>query len=103
MDLAVYLGLGGRETAIANVAQLVEQLIRNEQVSGSSPLIGSTISNPWRHNACKGFLFSPGVTVHLALLTVSLAGDDHTSGGSLPSAARASACLNAAWLVSQER
>ena len=26
---------------IANVAQLVEQLIRNEQVSGSSPLIGS--------------------------------------------------------------
>ncbi len=25
----------------ANVAQLVEQLIRNEQVSGSSPLIGS--------------------------------------------------------------
>ncbi len=27
--------------ARANVAQLVEQLIRNEQVSGSSPLIGS--------------------------------------------------------------
>gem|GEM_PF-5043022 len=26
---------------IANVAQLVEQLTRNEQVSGSSPLIGS--------------------------------------------------------------
>ena len=26
----------------ANVAQLVEQLIRNQQVSGSSPLIGST-------------------------------------------------------------
>ncbi len=26
---------------VANVAQLVEQLIRNEQVSGSSPLIGS--------------------------------------------------------------
>ena len=25
----------------ANVAQLVEQLIRNQQVSGSSPLIGS--------------------------------------------------------------
>ena len=25
----------------ANVAQLVEQLTRNEQVSGSSPLIGS--------------------------------------------------------------
>jgi hypothetical protein len=27
----------------ANVAQLVEQLTRNEQVSGSSPLIGSTL------------------------------------------------------------
>lgn len=27
----------------ANVAQLVEQLIRNEQVSGSTPLIGSNI------------------------------------------------------------
>jgi hypothetical protein len=26
----------------ADVAQLVEQLIRNQQVSGSSPLIGST-------------------------------------------------------------
>ena len=26
----------------ANVAQLVEQLIRNQQVSGSSPLIGSS-------------------------------------------------------------
>ena len=28
-------------TRLANVAQLVEQLTRNEQVSGSSPLIGS--------------------------------------------------------------
>ena len=28
--------------AQANVAQLVEQLTRNEQVSGSSPLVGST-------------------------------------------------------------
>ena len=27
--------------ARANVAQLVEQLTRNEQVSGSSPLVGS--------------------------------------------------------------
>ena len=26
----------------ANVAQLVEQLIRNQQVSGSSPLVGSS-------------------------------------------------------------
>lgn len=26
---------------LANVAQLVEQLIRNEQVTGSSPVIGS--------------------------------------------------------------
>ena len=30
------------EKARANVAQLVEQLTRNEQVSGSSPLVGST-------------------------------------------------------------
>lgn len=30
----------------ANVAQLVEQLTRNEQVSGSSPLIGSTSKRP---------------------------------------------------------
>ena len=30
----------------ANVAQLVEQLIRNEQVSGSSPLIGSDKTAP---------------------------------------------------------
>ena len=30
-----------RAQDVANVAQLVEQLIRNEQVSGSSPLIGS--------------------------------------------------------------
>lgn len=29
---------------LANVAQLVEQLIRNEQVIGSSPIIGSTFS-----------------------------------------------------------
>ena len=31
----------GEKAGKANVAQLVEQLIRNEQVSGSSPLIGS--------------------------------------------------------------
>ncbi len=30
----------------ANVAQLVEQLIRNEQVTGSSPVIGSTRNTP---------------------------------------------------------
>jgi hypothetical protein len=30
------------DTAKADVAQLVEQLTRNEQVSGSSPLIGSS-------------------------------------------------------------
>ena len=30
-------------TPNANVAQSVEQLIRNQQVRGSSPLIGSTI------------------------------------------------------------
>ena len=30
----------------ADVAQMVEQLIRNEQVSGSIPLIGSTEPGP---------------------------------------------------------
>ena len=32
------------ERPYAGVAQLVEQLIRNQQVSGSSPLAGSSIS-----------------------------------------------------------
>ena len=30
--------------ALAGVAQLVEQLIRNQQVSGSSPLAGSNLA-----------------------------------------------------------
>ena len=30
-------------SADADVAQLVEQLIRNQQVSGSIPLVGSTL------------------------------------------------------------
>lgn len=33
----------------ANVAQLVEQLIRNEQVTGSSPVIGSQDTAPSMH------------------------------------------------------
>ena len=33
-------------TSGADVAQLVEQLIRNQQVSGSSPLVGSSL-NLW--------------------------------------------------------
>ena len=33
--------VSGNQLNIANVAQLVEQLIRNQQVRGSSPLIGS--------------------------------------------------------------
>ncbi len=37
----------------ANVAQLVEQLTRNEQVSGSSPLIGSTV--PTAQSAPPGY------------------------------------------------
>ena len=28
----------------ANVAQLVEQLIRNQQVTGSNPVVGSTLT-----------------------------------------------------------
>ncbi len=30
----------------AEVAQLVEQLIRNQQVTGSSPVFGSIVSRP---------------------------------------------------------
>ena len=36
------------EHFFAGVAQLVEQLIRNQQVSGSSPLAGSTGVRPAR-------------------------------------------------------
>ena len=52
----------GRATAIyfvdapsahANVAQLVEQLTRNEQVSGSSPLIGSRKRKPRESGAFR--------------------------------------------------
>lgn len=32
----------------ANVAQLVEQLIRNQQVKGSSPFISSLFMRVWR-------------------------------------------------------
>ena len=34
------------QTKRADVAQLVEQLIRNQQVSGSSPLVGSRTCRP---------------------------------------------------------
>ena len=34
----------GRKSLKADVAQLVEQPIRNRQVSGSSPLVGSILS-----------------------------------------------------------
>ena len=49
----------------ANVAQLVEQLTRNEQVSGSSPLIGS---------GCSRALVVGGYGFHLRFVTgVSIA------------------------------
>ena len=35
----------------ADVAQLVEQPIRNRQVSGSSPLVGSILSITYRHSS----------------------------------------------------
>ncbi len=38
----------------ANVAQLVEQLIRNEQVTGSSPVIGSKAP---RHSVEGAFFY----------------------------------------------
>ena len=37
----IYNAYSRCEARSANVAQLVEQLTRNEQVSGSSPLVGS--------------------------------------------------------------
>ena len=37
----------GGEHFFADVAQLVEQLIRNQQVSGSSPLAGSNLALPY--------------------------------------------------------
>ena len=45
----------------ADVAQLVEQLIRNEQVAGSNPFIGSNKYKAFR--GCPGSLF-----VHLYLV-----------------------------------
>ncbi len=36
----------------AEVAQLVEQLIRNQQVTGSSPVFGSTVSRPVVFSMC---------------------------------------------------
>ena len=41
----------------ASLAQLVEQLIRNEQVAGSSPAKGSYLINeiPLKMNVSKGF------------------------------------------------
>ena len=39
----------------ADVAQLVEQLIRNQQVSGSNPLVGSRL--PRKMRTCLGALF----------------------------------------------
>ena len=35
----------------ANVAQLVEQLIRNQQVTGSNPVVGSTSSTTYINQA----------------------------------------------------
>jgi hypothetical protein len=46
--------LQGR-TPIAVVAQLVEQLIRNQQVSGSNPLNGSRIEVPPKPPETGGF------------------------------------------------
>ena len=42
--------------ASADVAQLVEQLIRNQQVNGSSPFVGSTIHAP--REISRGVLLS---------------------------------------------
>ena len=43
----------------ANVAQLVEQLIRNQQVRGSNPLVGSikTLKIPLAYKCWRYFIF----------------------------------------------
>jgi hypothetical protein len=56
----------------ADVAQLVEQSIRNRQVIGSSPIVGSTFSIVYRqsvhyllHNCCTlEFFFEPFHRIH---------------------------------------
>ena len=56
----------------ADVAQLVEQSIRNRQVIGSSPIVGSTFSITYRqsvhlllHNCCTfEFFFEPFHRIH---------------------------------------
>lgn len=47
----------------ANVAQLVEQLIRNEQVTGSSPVIGSLSYTPAmpQHSGRRSFTCHPWI------------------------------------------
>lgn len=44
--------------AKADLAQLVEQLIRNEQVVGSSPIIGSKAKAPKARKHFRGFCFT---------------------------------------------
>ena len=47
-----------QSSAVADVAQLVEQLIRNQQVAGSNPAIGSIFSSTYssrlRNDALRG-------------------------------------------------
>ena len=50
----------------ADVAQLVEQLIRNQQVSGSNPLVGSSL-NP----AIAGFFQLPQLVVESEGMAIS--------------------------------
>ena len=61
---------GLQSLAEADVAQLVEQLIRNQQVSGSSPLVGSSIDDLPKENSMH-VLLRVGATVLLASQVVS--------------------------------
>jgi hypothetical protein len=51
----------------ADVAQLVEQPIRNRQVSGSSPLVGSSIHAGSKHSDDSEPVFDPTILFHLSL------------------------------------
>ena len=56
------------QTGRADVAQLVEQLIRNQQVIGSSPIVGSILrSSPLRRRTLLSPLDRPQVSHHKAL------------------------------------
>ncbi len=56
---------------VANIAQLVEQLTRNEQVTGSSPVVGSLKCSPVAL-CCGRFFFCVTFAPHKRSLRIEL-------------------------------